>query len=177
MGARIMDFEIPDVPEIFTVSVSECVRAFQLGMQVLIPVANRVGLTWTAASTHDDWEFLIDALFTVTVLNPIKQVVERVGAPYPLAKYDFDYRDYRELSWIEIHDGDEEKEGSRRLVRFESTSQPFDTQQGVLLRLSDGAIIEPLGYSSVSAAEDKYRVRLRFPDGTNSTVEQLVLDH
>ncbi|WP_010202115.1 hypothetical protein [Salinibacterium sp. PAMC 21357] len=123
--------------EVFYLAVSDAVEAFSEALIALIKPAQKVGLVWQAENTHDDWESLAESAFEVLVSNAVNQDIRNTQETYPLARYDFDLQTYAGLSWLEV-DSDTESEYALVLVRFSTTTEPFDTPECTLVRIATG---------------------------------------
>jgi len=129
-----------EVADVFELPVSDAVEAFSEALAALVKPAERVGLVWQADNTHDDWERLAESVFEATVSNPVHQDTRNNSASYPLARYDFDLETYAGLSWLEV-DNEAESEYALVLVRFSTTTEPFDTPECTLVRIDTGEIM------------------------------------
>ncbi|MGV8911217.1 MAG: hypothetical protein ACOH14_01255 [Rhodoglobus sp.] len=128
---------VTQVAEVFDLSVKDAVEAFSEALAALVPSAEKVGLVWQADNTHDDWESLAESAFEVLVSNAVNQDVRNTPETYPLARYDFDLHTYEGLSWLGV-DSDAESEYALVLVRFSTTTEPFDTPECTFVRIDTG---------------------------------------
>ncbi len=156
--------------DITEVSVTDVLVAFRTALVGLTDAADRIGLEWRDASAHDDWEALADAVFDTLVARSVWHDASTPPDSYALARYDFDLRDYRHLSWVELDDG---SALSTVLVRFLTTSAPFDTVQCAIVRQGDGSVE---GGTTIPFSDElQFRVRLRSESAVDSVREDLTL--
>ena len=105
-------------------SVEELISTFRQGLVSLVPAADRSLLNWRD-DEHPDWERIAQSLFQAFVGGPVFVDDSRSESEYPLARYDIDQDNYREVSWV----SPSMIEPSLAFVRFVSAASPFDTAE------------------------------------------------
>lgn len=104
-------------------SVWELVSTFRQGLVALTPAADRARLPWRDDYQHPSWEAMTHSLFDAFVSNPITVDGSGLKGIYRLARFDIDYDDYSNASWI----SPSQSETNLALVRFSTNRAPFDT--------------------------------------------------
>jgi hypothetical protein len=106
--------------------VTELMENFRAALLALLPMAERVGITWRRGEAYDEWDGLANCLFEQLVESPIRWSLSGDSYDPPtLAAYDMMLLSYRDVATIEV---DHVGLGSGRWIfhAFGTEHTPFD---------------------------------------------------
>jgi hypothetical protein len=117
-----------DDDDVYRAGVGEMFANFREALLAILPIANRAMISSDDETMHRDWELLAQGLFDAFVRGPIESDRGLTVDEFPLARYDIDYDDYANTSWLTT-----DALGPHRgvIVRFLSIGSPFDAVQVV----------------------------------------------
>ena len=104
-------------------SVWELVSTFHEALVALTPAADRARLPWRDNYQHPDWETMTHSLFDAFVSAPIGVDGSSMNGVHRLTRFDIDYDDYSDLSWISPSPA----ETNLALIRLLTERDAFDT--------------------------------------------------
>jgi len=113
--------------------VSDLVSVFRESLIALVPILEKVGVTWPNANGYegyDQWDEIAETLFDNVVIDPIFYAITAESRESLLwSKYDINYQDYSSLSYVLVRPETSSELLDARLVflRFSSKECLFDT--------------------------------------------------
>jgi hypothetical protein len=147
------------------VSIDELVRSFRDGICALIPIAERVRMSWKQPDAYDDWDYICAAIYHSIVLGSIENAFES-GAFLPIIEYDRLIRYYEKNSFI----CDSYSEGRSAFVCFETETFPFDK---CLFALLDSNLVIT-GFSRILASETRFAFFSRHQESGGGNLHDVV---
>ena len=131
-------------------SIDELVKSFRDAICALIPVAERVHMSWREPAAYDDWDRICEAIYRSIVIDSIVHA-RGIGGFAPISAYDCRISCYNANSFI----GNSNSSGQAAFVCFQTKLLPFDRSLFALLD-NDLAVVD---YCSVSTEDVKFILR------------------
>lgn len=126
--------------------------AMREALLALIPVAEKVHMSWRDDEAYDDWDAIATALYDSIVGQSILHSID-AKEMLPLAPYDLEVKSYKERSYIRVS-----KENPELVfVRFETKDNPFDTV-GVAAIQQSGMVMD---YKQISLQNVEFEAVIR----------------
>lgn len=127
--------------ELWKTSATELLSIFREALVSLIPALDRARINWNGVATYDDWDNISESLFQNIVCATIYgEVLE----DYKMAKYNFFYRDYKDVDYF-ILKWAVEKDRRLVFISFQSVLAPFDYVKFAIVNNQD----EVLGHTKL----------------------------
>lgn len=115
-------------PEKWLTTVSKLVKVFNKSLNSLVPSFKKLKIGWLDEEQFDAFDGISEALYQWMVIDKLESyILEKYNDELHLAKYNFHYKNYSKLSFINVFTDKEDPIGYNVFLNFMSVDQPFDT--------------------------------------------------
>ena len=104
-------------------SINELISIFRGSLIALIPWLDKAKIKWEDGVAYDDWDNIVESLYQNIVCASL---VGEVLAEYNIAKYNYYYKDFTSIEFIEVKTSVESRE-QYVFIGFQSISTYFDS--------------------------------------------------
>jgi hypothetical protein len=106
----------------WSTTVNELLEIYRGSLIAVIPWLEKARISWKDGESYDDWDNVSMTLYNNIVCSSL---CSEVAQEYPIAKYDYWYKDYSEKSFI-IVNGNDINDKICAFVSFQSITTPLD---------------------------------------------------
>ncbi len=119
---------VSDKTKVWKPTVTKLIKNFREALTLIIPVMERSKIGWREEDQGDSFDGIAESLYNWFVINNIENYIREKYKKVPsISKYNFFYKDYSKIGFIEVTHGGEDPLGYHVFTSLVTHSTPFDT--------------------------------------------------
>jgi hypothetical protein len=168
------NYIIDDRAKIWKPSVNLLVKHYHDSLKSLVNVFDATRIPWRDDDQFDSFDGIAESLYYWIVIHRLENYIrDKFNISPTIAKYNFFYKDYSKIGFLEVDLGSDDVLGQEVFNRFGTKAEPFDMVVCDRIDHSGNVIKRGLEYEFDKI---KFRYQHRKVNGELSVYEKLVVE-
>lgn len=119
---------VSDKTKVWKPTVTKLIKNFRDALISMLPIMERSKIGWRDEEQSDSFDGIAENLFNWFVLNNLENFIrDKYRKESTISKYNFYYKDYSKISFIEVSKGGEDPLGYHIFTSLKTDKASFDT--------------------------------------------------